>query len=168
MPEALKPTDPPPVEFTPITTQEAFDKALGSRLAHERAKFGDYDELKAKAAQFDQAEEASKSEAQKAADKISKLQQALAAEKHSGMRARIQAKHSISDEDAALFLTGTDEATVTAQAERLAATVTASPQQPAGPTGPVIPGVSKTPEPPVPDEATAAARALFGTSDATT
>ena len=34
-------------EFTPITTQEQFDSIIGSRLERERAKYSDYDTLKA-------------------------------------------------------------------------------------------------------------------------
>lgn len=43
-------------EYTPPPTQEAFDQAIGTRLAKERAKFPDYDALKAKADQFDKLE----------------------------------------------------------------------------------------------------------------
>lgn len=42
-------------EFTPITTQEQFDAAIGERLKREREasakKYGDYDELRRKAAE---------------------------------------------------------------------------------------------------------------------
>lgn len=41
------------------------------------------------------------------------------------LRYRYAAKHGITDEDAALFLTGADEATISAQAERLATTLAA-------------------------------------------
>lgn len=61
--------------FKPITSQEDFDKALAKRLERERAKFADYDDVKAKAAEFDKAAEASKSELQKA------IERAEAAEK---------------------------------------------------------------------------------------
>lgn len=39
--------------FQPITTQEEFDRRLSRRLNSERAKYRDYDTLKAKAEQFD-------------------------------------------------------------------------------------------------------------------
>lgn len=39
--------------FEPITSQEDFEKRLGSRLQRERAKFADYDDLRAKAEQVD-------------------------------------------------------------------------------------------------------------------
>ena len=59
------------MSFTPIETQEKFDEAIKERLARERAKFADYDELKAKAAKFDEAEEARKSDLEKANERIS-------------------------------------------------------------------------------------------------
>ena len=44
-------------EFTPITTQEQFDAAIGERLKREREtiakKYGDYDELKNKVADYE-------------------------------------------------------------------------------------------------------------------
>lgn len=49
--------------------------------------------------------------------------------KAEAMRWRIAAKHGISDEDAETFLTGTDEASLTKQAERLAALNTSQQQQ---------------------------------------
>ena len=46
------------MEFTPITTQEAFDAAIKDRLAREREtvtkKFADYDDLKNRVANYEQ------------------------------------------------------------------------------------------------------------------
>jgi hypothetical protein len=42
-----------PNTFTPITSQEDFDKAISRRINSERAKFADYDSIKAKADQYD-------------------------------------------------------------------------------------------------------------------
>ena len=47
-------------------TQAELDAAVENRLARERAKYSDYDTLKDKAAKFDQAQDAAKSELQKA------------------------------------------------------------------------------------------------------
>lgn len=49
-------------------TQDELNKVVADRLARERAKYADYDELKGKAAKFDEAEEASKTELQRALD----------------------------------------------------------------------------------------------------
>ena len=50
-------------------TQAELDAAVENRLARERAKYSDYDTLKDKAAKFDQAQEAAKSELQKAQER---------------------------------------------------------------------------------------------------
>lgn len=91
---------------------------LADRLA--RAKPADYDELKAKAAKWDQAEAASKSEVERAAAAQQKAEQERDAARADALRLRVASRHGISDEDADLFLTGTDEATLIRQAERLA------------------------------------------------
>lgn len=57
-----------PATFTPPATQEDFDRIIQDRIARERNKFADYDELKTKAAEYDQFKESSKSEQQKAID----------------------------------------------------------------------------------------------------
>lgn len=42
--------------FTAITTQEDLDKVIGARLAREREKYADYDDLKAAASKLAEAE----------------------------------------------------------------------------------------------------------------
>lgn len=57
--------------FTPITTQEDLDKVIGARLAREREKFADYDDLKAAASKLAEAEaRLAQIDAQAALDKI--------------------------------------------------------------------------------------------------
>jgi hypothetical protein len=106
--------------FKPITTQEDFNKAIAERVSRERAKFADYNDLKAKAAKVDEALEAGKTAEQRFNDRLAALEQELNSTRSQALRARIQAKFSISDEDAQLFLTGADEESLTAQAKRLA------------------------------------------------
>src|SRR5690606_18869341 len=65
-------------------------------------------------------EESSKTEAQKQADRIAALERQLQETSREALRRRVQAAYGIPDEDADLFLTGTDEETLTAQAKRLA------------------------------------------------
>lgn len=83
-------------EFTPITTQEQFDQAIKGRIERAQAKaaerFADYDELKAKADEYDRAQEASKRELQKAQDKAAKAEAALKAMKDERERAAAVAK----------------------------------------------------------------------------
>lgn len=70
-PTAATPGTPPEQQsdrksaFEPITSQAELDRVLSGRLDRERAKFADYEAMKAKASQFDEIEEANKSELQK-------------------------------------------------------------------------------------------------------
>lgn len=75
------------------------------------------------AAKLAELEESQKSETQKLADAKVAAETAAAEARADALRWRTAAKHGISDEDAELFLTGTDEATLTKQAERLSARV---------------------------------------------
>lgn len=70
-----------PAKFEPITSQEDLDKRLGERLARERAKYGDYDDLKKKAAAHDKALEDAKSDADKAIDAARKEGETTAQER---------------------------------------------------------------------------------------
>ena len=90
-------------------TQADIDKIVKERVARERAKFADYDDLKAKAGEKATAEE-----------RIANLEKQLEQTSREALKRRVQAAHGIADEDADLFLTGTDEETLTAQAKRLA------------------------------------------------
>lgn len=125
-----------PDEFKAITSQEELNKVIGERLERERAKvteevtakFPDYDVLKVKAGKLDQQDSANKSEIQQLTERITgfeeqarKATERADAADAAALRSRIQAKHKISDEDAALFLTAADEAGLIKQAEGLAA-----------------------------------------------
>jgi len=54
--------------FTPPASQADLDRIIQERVARERNKFADYDTLKAKATEYDQFKESSKTEQQKAID----------------------------------------------------------------------------------------------------
>jgi len=58
-------------------TQTELDAIIGDRLKREREKYADYEQLKEKAGRYDAAEEASKSELQKATEKAESLQKQL-------------------------------------------------------------------------------------------
>jgi murein DD-endopeptidase MepM/ murein hydrolase activator NlpD len=93
-------------------TQEEVNALVGQARTEERRKvtqrFSDYDDLKAKA-----------SEATTAEERIAELEKRHAAAEAKALRSDIAAKHGISPEDRDLFLTGADEETLTAQAQRL-------------------------------------------------
>lgn len=63
--------------------------------------------------------EAQKSETEKAADRMRRLEEEAAAARCDALRFKVASKHGIGDEDADLFLTGSDEETLTRQAVRL-------------------------------------------------
>lgn len=58
-------------------TQEELNKIVQERVFKERAKYENYEEMKAKAAKFDEMEEASKTELQKAQERAEKLEAKL-------------------------------------------------------------------------------------------
>lgn len=107
-------------EFKPISSQQELDAVLKDRLNRERSKFKDYNDLKAKAAKLDEIEQANLSELEKANGRITTAEKERDGAKAEALRLRIAVTHGISLEDADLFLTGTDEETLTAQAKRLA------------------------------------------------
>lgn len=58
-------------------TQDDVNRIVADRLSREREKYADYESIKEKAAKFDEAEEASKTELQKATERADKLQAQL-------------------------------------------------------------------------------------------
>lgn len=58
-------------------TQAELDEIVKNRVAKERSKYTDYEELQSKASKFDEMEEANKSELQKATEKADALQKQL-------------------------------------------------------------------------------------------
>lgn len=68
--EGTEETNEQATEFEPVASQEALDKIIQGRIARERAKFADYDELKASADKLAQIEEANKSEVEKVAERL--------------------------------------------------------------------------------------------------
>ena len=102
-------------EFEPITSQEQFDQAIKSRIERAQAKavekFADYDELKAKAAKFDEAEAA----------QMSDLEKAAAAKRDEADRVRdLKAKVSKATGVPADLISGADEESMTAFAKSVA------------------------------------------------
>jgi len=91
MPENTKQVENDATQGAPAEktfTQAEMDAIIGERLNRLKAKYADYDELKGKAAKFDEAEEASKSELQKAVDERDRYKAEL--EKLSQERARAE------------------------------------------------------------------------------
>ena len=94
---------------TETFTQADIDRIVRERVARERAKYADYEDLKKQAAGAKTAE-----------DRLAEMEKRTAEAETKALRSDIAAKHHISAEDRDLFLTGTNEETLTAQAKRLA------------------------------------------------
>lgn len=110
--------------FTPITTQEDLDKVIGARLAREREKYADYDDLKAAASKLADAEaRLAQINAQAALDKIRND-----VAKEAGVPADL--------------LRGSTKDELAAHASALAAALKAQPSVPVIPTQGMTPGVS--------------------------
>lgn len=94
-------------EFQAITSQEDFDKAIQARIARERAKIpADYEELKAAAAELSKIREASKTEAEKQAERLSEIERENADLKVAKARAEVAAAKGV---PASLLSGGTQE-----------------------------------------------------------
>jgi hypothetical protein len=111
---------PPADEFKAITSQDDLNKVINDRLTRERAKYADYKDLKAKAEAFDKAKAENQTEAEKTTARLAELERELGNSRAQSMRLRVAAENGITEaDDIRLFLTGTDEETLTEQAKRL-------------------------------------------------
>lgn len=102
-------------------TQAELDAIVAERLARERAKYPDYESIKAKAAKFDAAEEAGKSELQKANERAAALKTELEGLKKANqlreLRANVAREKSVPE----ALLTGETEEACKAQADAILA-----------------------------------------------
>ena len=118
-------------------TQAEVNALLADQKRKHRAEAADW---KAKAAKLDEYEQANQTEAEKSAKRIADLEAELGNTRRDSLRIKIASANGITDaEDIDLFLTGTDEETLTKQAKRLAER-TADRKK-----SHVVPGEGKTP-----------------------
>lgn len=75
-------------------TQEEVNKIIGERLAKEKSRYADYDDIKAKAAKYDKQEEANMSELEKAQKTANKYKQELESYKKSEKLHEVRSKVS--------------------------------------------------------------------------
>lgn len=141
-----------------VDSQDAFDTLVKDRLVRERAKFADYDDLKAKADGADAAQ-ATADAATKAAVGRAETAEALvkthdAAKEVDGWRADVAKSTGVP----AVALRGSTKEEFEAHAAELKPLLTG--------VSPVIPNPGKTPDNPAAggDDERAAVRELFGTS----
>lgn len=122
----------------------------------------DRDDAKAKAQKWDEAEAANLSELERERERAAKAEAAAEKAVAEALRYRIANKHQISDEDAAVFLTASDEAGLEAQASRLAEIAAAKREDERRRPDPSQ-GPRKTAEKSAWDEGKERAKAMFGT-----
>lgn len=131
-------------------TQDEVNALVGQARTDERrkasAKFGDYDDLKARA-----------EGAKTVEDRLAEVEQRAKAAEAKALRSDIAAKFGISPEDRDLFLTAADEETLTAQAQRLAQREADRKKQ-----GNVAPREGGNPNPVKSDDMRSFANELFG------
>lgn len=115
MPEQTASEEPPQEE------PKTFDADYVKKLREEAARYRTEAKANAEAAKrLAEIEEAQKSDAEKAAERLRALEEERDAARRDALRFKVASKFGIGDEDAELFLTGSDEDTLTKQAERLA------------------------------------------------
>lgn len=106
-------------QATKTFTQSELDAIISDRLKRERDKYADYESLKEKATRFDEIEEESKTELQKAHEKAEKLESELTqlrkAEEIRTIREKVATEHGIPTN----LLTGETEETCIEQAKAL-------------------------------------------------
>jgi hypothetical protein len=150
-------------EFQPITSQDDLNRIIGERVKRATAKFADYKELQAKAAKADEYEKANQTEAERSAARLAELEAELESTRRESLRMKIASAHGITDaDDIDLFLTGTDEETLTRQAQRLADRDADRKNN-----GNFVPREGTNPKSENGSEEAAFARALLGSGDST-
>lgn len=124
-------TAPPPTDTnkgteatsgTSTAEPATFDADYVKKLREENAKYRTAAKAnEAAATRLAEIEESQKSETQRLTDRTTAAEKAAAQAAAEALRWRIAAKHGVSDELADLYLTGSDEETLTRQAAGLAA-----------------------------------------------
>lgn len=113
--ENITPAAQPQEERT--FTQSEMNAIIQDRLNRERGKYADYESLKQKAAQFDAAQEAGKTELQKATDRANRLQAQLDAMAQADAARQVREAVSQKTGVPASLLSGASEEECTAQAQ---------------------------------------------------
>lgn len=119
MADEVKDVTTPSNEPERTFTQSELNAIIGDRLAQERKKYADYDELKGKAAKFDEAEEASKTELQKAKELNADLQKKLDAFQKAETERKLKEKISQETGVPVSVLRGETEEDLRSQAEEI-------------------------------------------------
>lgn len=110
--------------FEPIETQEAFDAAIKDRIERAkstvRSEYTDYEELKSKAAKYDEAEAANKTELEKAQEEVERLRADVKKRDEAAKLTAAKAKVSKETGVPAELISGTTEEEMAASAKAIA------------------------------------------------
>lgn len=104
--------------WTPPANQEEFNRIISERISRERSKYGDYNDLKNKATQFDQLTAAQQTELQRAESARQAAEQTAAQNANELAKVKAALKYKLADEDLDLLGTGTPDE-IDARAKRL-------------------------------------------------
>lgn len=115
-------------------TQAEIDEIVAKRVARVKKQYGDYEDMKKKAAKFDEIEAANKSELEKLTDQNQKLAAQLAEREHAALIQTACIKHGV-PADCMDLVTGADEESIDKAAEKVAKLASASVKPPKGPSG---------------------------------
>jgi hypothetical protein len=114
--------------FAAPASQEELDRIIQSRLDRERKKFGDYDDLKARAAKLAEIESANQTEAEKVQARLDAAEKRASELEAKALRAEVAAAKGVP----AALLTGSTQEELEAAADALIAF--RGEQKPAGPS----------------------------------
>lgn len=117
-------------------TQAELNDVVKDRLARERAKFADYDELKSQVDQFKKAQDSGKTAVEKLSEQVASLKSDLSKKEAETLRLGVIAQHEIPAEYQDLVQGATEE-DLSASADKVAALISKSDL---GPSRTVIPG----------------------------
>lgn len=98
-------------------SQSELDRVVEQRLARERAKFADYDQIKADAAELAKIRDAEKTELQRAVERAEEAEKRVTEAEYKALRNKIAADRGVP----ASSLTGSTEDELTASADELIA-----------------------------------------------
>lgn len=98
-------------------TQSELDRMVEQRIARERAKFADYDQIKADAAELAKIRDAEKTELQKAMERADAAEKRASAAEFAALRSKVAASKGVP----ATSLTGSTEDELSASADELIA-----------------------------------------------
>lgn len=133
--------------YTAPATQADFDRIIADRVSRERAKFADYADLKAKAAEHDKAQEAAKSDLQKAMERAEAAEKRAQEYEQRDQRAKWAAAIVKDSKVPASALRGSTEDELKAHFEELKALIPAeeAPKPKPGAVGPYVPTEGSNP-----------------------